>query len=317
MPFTLPCGDMRGQSGIAPRLISGLDDNYISRNLILGFRKLTSDRLTAFFLMLFIMVVTLGVFGPMIAPYEAEQQFRDENGELQRGISPSVSHPLGTTIHGRDVLSRILIGARATLLVGLLGGGIIVSIGLIVGVTAGYIGGIVDTALMRITDIAYGTPVIPTSIVIFGLFDFGLISIIMILGFILWRNSARVIRSQVLQIKERPFIQSAKAMGASKRHIIFKHIVPNIMPMAFLFFALGIGSAIMIEASLSFLGLSDPFLPTWGLIIRRAYQNGAFTTNIWWVLAPGIMISITVLSAFMVGRGYESTTTSETVIDGE
>lgn len=292
-------------------------DNYVIRNLVQGFRKLTADRLTSFFLLLLGFIIVLGISGPEIAPYEATQQFRDDNGQLLRVTGPSLAHPLGTTLHGRDVLSRLLIGSRVTLLVGLLGGGLIVSVGLSVGVAAGYIGGKVDAVLMRITDIAYGTPVIPTTIVIFGLFDFGLFSIIAIIGFILWRNSARVIRSQVLQIKERPYIQAAKAMGATRRHIILKHILPNVMPMAILFFALGIGSAIMIEASLSFLGLSDPFLPTWGMIIREAYQTGAFTTNVWWVLSPGIMISLTVLSAFMVGRGYESTTSSETLMGGE
>jgi peptide/nickel transport system permease protein len=151
----------------------------------------------------------------------------------------------------------------------------------------------------------YGVPVIPTSVVIIAIFGIGFYSSILVLGLLLWRSSARVLRSQVLQIKNYPFVMAAKATGASTPRIVFENILPNVAAMAVFFFAWGIGYTILVQASLAFLGVSDPFVPGWGIMIRNVYNTGSIIRAWWWSLPPGFLISFTVLSTFMVGRRFE------------
>lgn len=282
-------------------------NNYFVRNLGEGLRLMLSEPVTRFYFSILVVILLLGIFGPIIAPYPHDANLTNEKGELLSGSSPSLSHPLGTTDIGQDVLSRVLYGARPTVITGLLGGALITSIGLTVGVTAGYLGGIVDDVLMRITDIFYGIPLLPFAIVILAFLGIGFITSIVVLGLILWRGSARVIRSQVLQIRERPYVLAARATGIGTPRIIVKHIIPNIAPMAVLFFSLGVGYTIVLQAGLSFLGLTNPAVPTWGVMVRNAYSSGLMSSAWWWSLTPGFMISLTVLSSFMFGRGYEAT----------
>ena len=286
-------------------LVQRVRNHFLFENIREGLRLFLSDRLTAVFLGVLVVLVFLAAFGPALAPYEYDTVQRSESGEMLRLEQPSADHLLGTTNRGHDVLSRVLYGAQPTLMTGFLGGLIIVSIGLIIGVTAGYFGGRVDSLLMRITDFAYGVPLIPTAIVVVAYFGIGFWSSILIIGFLLWRGNARVFRSQVLQIRERPFILSAKATGASTPRIIVKHILPNVAPMAIMFFALGIGYSILLQAGLSFIGVSNPLVPSWGIMIRNAYSSGQMTTAWWWSIPPGVMISLTVLSTIMFGRRYE------------
>ncbi len=274
------------------------------------------DKVTFMYFLFLNFVLFLGVLGPIIAPYGATETHYTDSGELKSVIGPSWEHPMGTTYQGYDVLSQILIGARPTVITGLLGGAIIISIGLSVGITSGYIGGRTDDVLMRLTDFVYGVPLIPFAIVLVAFFGMGFYSSIVIIGLVLWRSSARVIRSQVLQIKEYPFIQASKATGGSTTHIMFKHILPNVMPMAVLFFAAGIGFSILVQAGLAFIGIVDPFVPSWGVIVRNAYASGYMSIAWWWSIPPGLLIALTVLSTFMFGRGYESLATTNTSDEG-
>jgi peptide/nickel transport system permease protein len=250
-------------------------------------------------------VLLLGVFGPMLAPYQYNEPQYGPDGQFLRTEGPSVAHPLGTTTSGYDVLSRLMVGARPTVITGLLGGSMIILLGSAVGVTAGWVGGWVGNLLMRITDFVYSVPLIPFAIVLLAFLGFGLFTTIIAMGLILWRGSARVLRSQVLQIKERSFILAARATGMNDRTLVREHVLPNIAPMMILFFALGIGYSILVQASLAFIGVSNPFLPSWGVMIRNVYDAGYTEIAWWWSLSPGFLISITVLSAFMFGRKYE------------
>jgi len=162
-----------------------------------------------------------------------------------------------------------------------------------------------------VTDLAYSVPLIPFAIVMLAFFGFGFYSSIVVIGLLLWRSYARVLRSQVLQIKEREYVETARALGASDTRIVIKHILPNIASMALLFFALGMGYAIIVQASLAFIGVSDPFVPSWGIMIRNAYNSGYYATRPLWALAPGLLISFTVLSVFLIGREYESETSDQ------
>lgn len=263
------------------------------------------SRLTQFAAVYLVLFTAVGLIGPAITPYEYSTQHFNADGTLKVLEPPSAEHLMGTTDRGEDVFSRLLYGARPTLITAALGGSIIISIGLLVGITAGFVGGNVDKALMRFTDIFYGVPLIPAAIVLAAFFGTGFLSSVVVIGLILWRASARVIRSQVLQIKERPFIKIAQSSGASSFHIARHHILPNVAPMAILFFALGIGDAVIIQAGLAFIGVSDPFVPSYGVMVRNAYNSGALGEAIWWSLPPGILIALTVLSAYLIGRSIE------------
>jgi len=286
--------------------LGNLADNYVIRNVSGALSLMIEDRATAIYFAFLIGVLILGLVGPMIAPYQYNESLYTEDDELKRSVAPSLEHPLGTTDVGQDVLSRVLYGARPTVITGLLGGSMIIGIGMTIGVTAGYFGGWVDTLLMRFTDIIYGVPLIPFAIVLIALFGVGFIESIVVIGLLLWRGNARVLRSQVLQIKERPFVMAARSTGASDLRIIFKHILPNVASMAVLFFALGVGYTIILQASLAFIGVSNPFIPSWGVMVRNAYNSGLMSTAWWWSVPPGLLIALTVLSTFMFGRGYEN-----------
>jgi peptide/nickel transport system permease protein len=278
------------------------------------FRNLLRERITKVAFACLMFIIVLGIVGPEIAPYQYNVQHRLESGELDRYASPSLEHPLGTNDRGEDVLSRLLVGARTTLVTGLLAGGLMLTIGVFVGVTAGYLGGRVDGLLMRFVDFMYGIPFIPFAIVLITFFGAGFYPPIAIIGLVLWRLIARVIRSQVLQIKQRPYIMAAQAAGASTPWIIRKHILPNIANMAALFFAMGVGLAILEQAGLSFIGVTDPFTPTWGIMIRNAHQSGRLADAWWWTFPPGVMISLTVLSLYLLGRGYEGSGGEDEVV---
>jgi len=286
-----------------------VSESFIIRNVTSGLKQLFGSKSTTLALLFILFLFVIGIFAPNLAPYDPAVTHYNADGEVLRATGPSVAHPLGTTSLGYDVLSRMIIGSQATLLTGFLGGTMIVTIGLTVGVTAGYLGGTVDTVLMRFTDIVYTIPLLIFGIVLLAYVDPSLFTTILVIGSILWRSSARVLRSQVLQIKQRPYIEAAKATGASTPRIIIKHILPNIAPLGALFFALGAGWAILLQAGLAFVGVTDPFVPSWGIMIRNAYNSGYMADQLAWTFAPGIMISFTVASLFLVGRklGGENT----------
>ncbi len=288
-----------------------VSDHYVVRNLGGGIRLLLSDNVTRVAFVVLSIILLLGIFGPELAPHQYDAQQFYENGELARLEAPNSQFWLGTTDRGEDVFSRIIYGARPTVVTGLVGGSMIIGIGMTVGVTAGYIGGRVEAVLMRFTDFVYGVPLIPFAIVLVAFAGVGFWTTILVIGAILWRGNARVLRSQVLQIKERPYIMSAKAVGASTPRIVFKHILPNIASMAVLFFSLGVGFAIIFQAGLAFIGVSNPFIPSWGIMTRNAYSSGLLADAWWWSIPPGALISITVLSTFLLGRGYERVSQGE------
>lgn len=251
------------------------------------------------------MFVLLAILGPVLAPYGPIETTYRPDGALARLDPPSRQHWLGTTNLGEDVFSQTLLGTRLALIVGFISAFCITFIGTNIGLIAGYAGRWVDDLLMRITDIAYGIPFIPFGIVLVALLGASKWNIIIAISLLMWRTTARVIRSQVLSLKERPFIWSAKASGAGPMRILDIHIAPNILPLTFLYVALGVSWAVETEASLSFIGLGDPAAISWGRMLYFAFWAGAMRRAWWWVIPPGLCIGLLVVSCYLIARAYE------------
>jgi len=272
------------------------------KRLLRTIMRYPSGSVALVFLLVFL---AMALFGPWAAPYGPFETIYDQDEMPVRLAGPSAQHWLGTTNHGVDVFSQLLLGARIALVVGVLSALGSVLLGTLIGLLAGYFGGLVDEIIMRLTDIAYGIPFLPFALVVIAIVQpsIGLI-IILVIAF-LWRTTARVIRSQVLTLRERPFVLAARAAGLSEFAILFRHVAPNVLPLSFLYVAIGVQAGVMSEAALSFLGFGDPNVMSWGLMLNDAFRAGAMRSAWWWVLPPGICLSILVISTFMVTRAYE------------
>jgi len=211
---------------------------------------------------------------------------------------------LGTDAQGRDVYSQLLWGSRIALLVGFASAFFSISIGTVIGLVAGYSGGKIDAVLMRFTDVILVLPGLPLVIILAAVLGAGVGNIILVISLVGWPSVARVIRSEVLSLKERPFIESAKVTGASNIRIMFKHIAPNVMPLAFLYMTFGVSGAILTEAALSFIGLGDIRTMSWGIMLQQVQQSNALAAW-WWLLPPGLAITLLCLGFFLVGRAFD------------
>jgi len=246
-------------------------------------------------------IILVAIFAPEIAPYDPTQANYGNSLE-----PPGPEHYLGTDAAGRDIFSQLVYGARPALQIGLLSAISVAFIGMNVGLVAGYYGGYVDDVLMRMVDFAYGIPFTPFIIVLVALWEPSKWTIVGAIAILLWRQTARVVRSHVLNLKEKPFVKSARTVGASDRRIIYKHIAPNVLPLVFLYGSFAIAWAILTEAAISYLGFGDPTAVTWGQMLQSAQQSQALARDAWWWFTmPGMAIMLTVISAFLIGRGYE------------
>jgi peptide/nickel transport system permease protein len=268
-------------------------------------RPLLEDKvgLAACFLLVFF--IFLAIAGPFIAPYPPGESIYLKDGSLARLLAPSREHWFGTTNMGQDVLSQTIIGARIAIFIGFISAIFIVIIGTNIGLVSGYFGKYVDDFLMRLTDVAYGIPFFPFAIILISLLGVGTANIILAITTLLWRTSARVIRSQVLSLKERPFVSAAKVAGAGHFRLLYIHIAPNVLPLALLYVAFGVAWGILAEAGLGFLGLGDPEAISWGQMLYFAFRAGAMRTAWWWVVPPGVSIILVVASCYIIGRTFE------------
>lgn len=256
-------------------------------------------------LSIFTFFMLVAIFADQLAPYDPmEIQFFAEGG-VKRLLAPSMEHLLGTTYMGRDIFSQMVIGTRVAVLVGVISAVCVAFIGTNIGLIAGYFGGIVERILMGIVDVMYGIPFLPFALILVSVLGPGVQNVILAIVLITWRNSSRVIRAQVLSLKNRTFIEAAKLSGASDFRLLYKHIAPNVVPVSLIYVSTSMASAIMSESSISFLGLGDPMQVSWGRILYTCYQSQAMFKAPWWILPPGIAITLLVLSGYMMGRAFE------------
>jgi len=249
--------------------------------------------------------VLVGIFAPWLAPFDPmEKSFRPD-GRLDRLSTPTFDHLFGTTLYARDVFSQIVVGTRTALIVGVITAVAMTVIGLNVGLIAGYFGGWVDSLLMRITDVVFGVPILPFAIVALSLLEPSTWGIIALMSALFWPITARVVRAQVLSLRERPFIDAARISGASHARILYRHIMPNVMPQAFIHGVFGVAWAITTEASINFLGFGDPFTMSWGTIIYDVFTSMVSYTAWWWFLPPGFCIILVVTAAYFIGQAFE------------
>jgi len=252
-----------------------------------------------------LIVVFVAAFAAELAPYDPTATQYDAHKQVLRLEPPSAAHWLGTTNYGVDVLSQLIYGSRIVLIVGVACAVLIGLIGTNVGLIAGYYRGRVDNVLMRVTDLAFGIPFLPFAVVLVTLLRPSLWNTIIAISVLMWRTSARVIRVQVLSLRERGFVKAAWIAGASDLRILYIHIFPNVLPMVLLYVAFDIAWAVLAEASISFLGFGDPIQVSWGQMLYLDYVTGSIRQAWWWTLPPGFAISLFVIAVFLVARRYE------------
>jgi peptide/nickel transport system permease protein len=262
-------------------------------------RHFRKNRLAMAGLFVLLLLYAVTLLTPLIAPHDPTAQ-----GDivLTRFQSPSFQHPMGTDKFGRDIFSRVLYGARISLTIGFIAVGLGVLIGGLFGALAGYFGKWTDTVLMRFTDMMLSFPRLILLIVIIALFEPTIWLVVVVLGLTGWMGVARIVRGEVLSLREREFVQAAKVLGMSDARIIVKHILPNTLAPVIVYATLGIGSTILVEAALSFLGLGvQPPTPSWGNMINDGRDS---LLTAWWISTfPGLAIVLTVTAFNMLGDG--------------
>ena len=267
-------------------------------------RTLLRNRMGMIGLVMLVTVLLMAVFAPLIAPYDPYKPVRARIDTIY--APPSREHLLGTDDGAKDVLSSFMYGARVSLFVGFVAAMITLMIGSVIGLSAGFFGGRAGGLLMRVTDIFLVIPDLPLYVVMVAILGPSIWNIILALALFGWTSTTRLVYSQVLSVKERLYVTRARAIGAPSWHIIRRHIFPMVLPIILAQNALVISAAILSESALSFLGLGDPTLISWGSMLNFAFGRGAMSVGAWWaLLPPGLGIVWVVLSWTLLGHVIE------------
>ena len=267
-------------------------------------RDFKRQRMGLIGLVMLSVAIAVAVFAPVLAPYDPNETVRVTIDNIY--APPSPEHPLGTDDAGKDVLTNLIYGARVSLTVGFFASFITLFIGGTVGIIAGFYGGRIENVLMRLTDILLVIPDLPLMIILIALLGRKLWVIIVVVGILSWTGTARVVRSQTLSVKERKFVQRARAIGAGNLYIVRRHIFPLVFPLMMVNAVLVISGIILYEATLAFLGLGDPTRLSWGQMLQFAFTRGAMSAGAWWALVPpGIAIAWVALGLILLGNGLE------------
>ncbi len=266
-------------------------------------KKIWDDKQGRIGLIIIILLAFTAIFASVIAPYDPyDVTMRDD-----KGLAPSFSHLLGTSITtGQDVFSMLVYGTRVSLCVGLITGISIAFLGSVLGVAAGYFGGIVDMILMRIVDVMIVIPTLPLTILITNVFGKSYVVIVLVFVLFGWTGLARTVRSQVLQLKNADYVKAAELSGAKRGYIMMHHILPAVSHLVVMSTALTCAGIMIAEAGLSFIGLGNPTAISWGKMLADAQSGGSMLFGQWWtIIAPGIGIFLSVFSFMRVGLAIE------------
>ena len=277
----------------------------IVNGLSVFWKTLKRKPMALFGLIMLLVIVILAIFAPAIVPFTEEEMstLKVTAGDIL--APPDANHLLGRDDAGKDVLSQLIYGARISLIVGFSASFMSLIIGTIVGMVAGYFGGRIDNFLMRLVDILMVIPTLPLMLVIITFWGRGLDKIILVIGLLYWTYMARLVRSQVISIKERHYILRAKALGASDLRIITRHIFPQVVPLIIAQGVLDTSTAIIAESSLAFLGLGDPTKVSWGMMLNFAFARAISAEAWWFLLPPGFSIVWVSLSLVLIGTALE------------
>ncbi len=245
----------------------------------------------------------VALLAPILAPYSPESYVTPHMEP------PGPAHLLGTNDVGQDLLSILIYGTRISMLVALLGGSVGLTLALLVGSLAGTLRGVVDTLLMRLADLLMAIPHLPLMIVLAAFLGPGLANVLLVIAALAWVRPARVIRSQLLSLRSRGYVSSARLCGARWPYLMRRHLLPALAPVAAAVLVAQASRAVILEASLAFLGLGDPTLQSWGTMMRHALNfRGLYLTSawVWWLLPPGVCLTLLIASLSMLGTAVES-----------
>ena len=281
---------------------NGVKANLRRRKIKAFVSQVLTNKMALFGTVVLLLFILVALFGPLLVPFSVL-----EFGEVEDILNPpGPGHLLGTDDMGRDVLGYLVAGSRISLLVGSLATGISMVIGTIIGIVSGYSGKAVDNILMRITDFFLVIPWLPLMMVLAAILGTSIWNILLVIGVTSWAGTARVVRAQTLSVRERQFVERTVSIGAGSRHIMIRHILPNVFPLVFANTILSAAAAITSETTLSFLGLGDPAHASWGMMLHYAFETGATSTGAWWYfLPPGICVVAVVLAFTLMGYAFD------------
>jgi peptide/nickel transport system permease protein len=289
----------RGQAGESARPSNALAATQAVRTSPSLWRRFRRHRLAMAGLTIVVVLVFLAVFAPLLTTHSP--QAIDLSAYR---LGPSVDHPLGTDTAGRDVFSRLLYAGRVSLSVGLVAVSIYTAIGVVLGALAGYFGGWVDATVMRLADVVLSFPTLIIIITLASVLGPSIYNVMLAIGLLGWPPTARLLRGELLSLREREFVIGARAVGCSDRRLIFRYLLPNAMAPVLVAATFGIAYAILIEAGLSFLGLGvQPPTSSWGNMLTDAQSLTVLESMPWLWLPPGLMIALAVLSINFIGDG--------------
>jgi peptide/nickel transport system permease protein len=255
---------------------------------------------------IYLVFIIVALLADVIATHDPMEILFLPTGRVAANRPPSFDYLLGTTNLGRDIFSQLIYGTRSALLVGVSAAFVVATLGTVVGLISGYFGGRIDMILMRIAEIALSLPFLPFVIVLAGFLGASVTNVVLAVALLLWPNAARVIRSQVLSLRERAYVEAARVTGAGTWRVMFVHVAPNILPLSFLYGSIAIGWAILTEASVSFLGFGSSTTVSWGYMLQDAFASQALSRGRFnWFVPPGICIVLVVVAGFFISRGYE------------
>jgi peptide/nickel transport system permease protein len=308
----LPVTDHLENFGTGPEQFARRSDRFrMDVRWMIVWRRFRRNRMALFGGVIVLFLLLVAIFANQIAPFDPIYQYPDGLGDIGQPLPANSKYIMGTDRYGRDVFSRLVFGTRVSLTVGILANGTAMVIGVLIGSIAGFMRGTIETLLMRLTDIMLSIPMLLLAMVLVVIWKPSLLVVIIVIAISFWTALARVIHGEVLHIREYAFVEASRALGGAPGHLLFAHILPQLAGITIVYLTLGVATTVMLEASLSYLGLGIPApTPSWGGMVAEG--QAYFRTAPWLVLWPGLAVMLTVLGFNLLGDGLRDALDSKT-----